>query len=220
MKEPDVFTSIAEPNRDRKIETPLHEIPSNANKVGKERRALSPRRQAKNAHFWPSGPPDYVSKEPLEQSYEEIWEEIERNKTVRSDDFIRVYCAFARPPTLENVMTWRRTWSSWSYEGAYPHFSKFLKSVDKEVLARCTIFIEDFDMPRHNALGRVKNKRYLFKNFAYNELWETMKKRPLWHATSMHVDGMQDIATSTFRLIQITDLSPMVLTCILGSTPK
>ncbi|KAF1969967.1 hypothetical protein BU23DRAFT_512189 [Bimuria novae-zelandiae CBS 107.79] len=232
MTEVSGFTRVNESDRRGPAMAALPKVQTNTSGIDRRQSASSPRHRRVNAaEVWPSGPPDYVSKEPSQHSYEEIWQEIEKNRGRGSDDFIRVYCTFARPPTLEKVMTWQSAWSSWNYQVAYPHFSMFLKSAGLKsaglknaglkMLTRCTLFLEDCEISEANSRKIVKTKeRYLFRDFQYNDLWDTIKKRPMWDSASLHANGVQEIATSTFRLIQITDLSPMVLTCILGCTPS
>lgn len=210
----DGVVQLSQANRNMSIESELHRIRSSASRVDKARHRLI-QRKADAANIWPSGPPEpFVSIVPIQESWEQIWQIISAKKAQDHKEFIRVYCSFARPPTLDNVLNWRRTWSSWSYEGAYPCFSQFLKRAEEmDVASRCSILVEDVDIP-----NKV-TKRYLFRDTAvdqnHHELWETIKQRPIWDKTDM-----RGTATATVRLMQIIDLSPMVLSCILGSTPK
>ncbi|KAF2497437.1 hypothetical protein BU16DRAFT_505802 [Lophium mytilinum] len=175
----------------------------------KQKRRLS-QRNVDAINKWPSGPPDsYVDRVPIEDS-EHIWQTISGKKAQDSTDFLRVYCLFDRPPSLDKVLSWRRAWTSWSYEGGYPSFSKFLKLAGRTRKSRCRFLISDLD------LTAGKTEEYLFRDSAVDrgldDLWENIKQRPMW--------AKQKSTTAITRIMQIVDLSPMVLACIIGSTPR
>jgi hypothetical protein len=124
---------------------------------------------------------------------------------------MRFYCSFQRPPSFEKARTWRRTWSSWIYEAAYPSFGRFWKKAEDCPFSRCSIYVEDCDIQTGRRKEALFRESALFVKI--DDLYEILKHRPIW-------DEQDKACTPTVRLLQIMDLSPAALICLMGSTPR
>jgi hypothetical protein len=140
----------------------------------------------------------------------QIWDDILCANHHESDDFMQTFHCWTRPPSLEAVVNGKRAWTSWCYRAAFPELSAFLQRASLSERCPCQVSMEDFcssvDEPITMSFSKANNR--------INNLWEQIKHRPM---PPKAVTLKRNVSARLFRII---DLSPIVLACILGSTPQ
>jgi hypothetical protein len=146
----------------------------------------------------------------LQQTSLEIWSAILKSRSINSNEFMEAYHSWLRPATIQAVLNEKKEWTSWSYEAAFPELAKFLKKASLSRRYRAQLYLRDYD-------GKGQDPDL----FRYNEsqskshvLWERIKRRPYSAKASTFS------TVSAVRLLQVIDLSPTVLSCILAATPR
>jgi hypothetical protein len=142
----------------------------------------------------------------------QIWESIVRTSATESDEFMSSFYDWPRSASVQDVLNKGRQWTSWSYTAAFPALSKFLGQATLSQRLRCRVWMEDF----HTFHDEPRSISYSEPNKGINALWQVIKNRtPIW---SIRARPRSDRVS--VRLFQIVDLSPLVLSAILGSTPQ
>jgi hypothetical protein len=153
----------------------------------------------------PNNPPD---------SDDQIWEGILSLSAAHSPDFMEKFFYWDRPDSIEMVLSERNRWTSWSYAASFPGLSKFMKQLMLSHRSSCQVWMDDI----HSTSDR---RSVAYKEYKRNirVLWEEIKNRaaPLVATT---LSNMEDSDKFSIRLFQIVDLSPFVLSAVLGSTPQ
>ncbi|OCK75586.1 hypothetical protein K432DRAFT_429309 [Lepidopterella palustris CBS 459.81] len=148
-----------------------------------------------------------------QQTNADAWESIFGMSAVDSEDFMQAFYHWIRPSTVEQLLNSNSTWTSWSYTAAFPELSGFLKRVSPEHRCHCQVDIDDlFSLhdKRHSvSYSESKNR--------INLLWDSIKDRPAFPPSNTATNGDERVSA---RLFKIVDLSPLVLTALLGSTPQ
>ncbi|OCL14354.1 hypothetical protein AOQ84DRAFT_435718 [Glonium stellatum] len=148
-----------------------------------------------------------------EQANSKIWEGIFSINAKDSNEFMRAFYHWTRPSTIQEVLNAGQTWTSWSYAAAFPELSKFLKRTSSTDRCHCQVDMDD--------LFSLRGKRC---SVSYNEsknkidaFWEEIKNRPAFSSDLSNTEPDEYVSA---RLFKIVDLSPFVLTALLGSTPQ
>jgi len=114
---------------------------------------------------------------------------------------------------LEQLLSPNRPWNTWSYRAAYPKLSAFLAKASLNESSRSQVLCEDF-----NDSGPVSR-------------WEStegvLNHASLWDAIGTRLDDRPE-GTESYngppmalsRILRIVDLSPIVASIVLGSTPR
>lgn len=147
------------------------------------------------------------------------WGPILSTSSATASEFTETYFDWPRPPTLAAVLSERRTWTSWSYRASFPHLAKFLARASmagKQGRCPCQVVMEDYRTiggeVRTVVLGKASSR--------VEELWKGVRVRlPPNNAVITEQMGRGSRGVSA-RLWSIFDLSPVVLACLLGSTPQ
>ncbi|KAL2001264.1 hypothetical protein VTN02DRAFT_1971 [Thermoascus thermophilus] len=128
-----------------------------------------------------------------------------------NDDLLRSYY-WRKGLSIEQLLSPTRPWNTWSYRAAYPKLSAFLAKASLTEASRSQVLCEDFTDD-----GRVSR-------------WEStegvLNHASLWDAIGTRLDDRQDGTASSYngsalsRILRIVDLSPIVASIVLGSTPR
>ncbi|EEQ83318.1 hypothetical protein, variant 1 [Blastomyces dermatitidis ER-3] len=148
----------------------------------------------------------------------EIWEAILQPGAAEDEQFVIRYYNWGRPLSIQTLFGHPRTWMSWSYRAAYPKLSTLLEQTSLENKLRCRVNFEELT---------IDTDRYVLRKLSYNEA-----HAPL----SVIFDSLREISSQTtgeshsvkikgtalvkrfVRILQLTDISPLVLNCIFGTT--
>ncbi len=150
----------------------------------------------------------------VQETNSEIWEGIMGLSAAESDEFMDAFYHWARPATVEEVLQEGRRWTSWSYAAAFPALSKFLRRATYENRCRCQVWLDDLYGPHiePRSFSYVESKRNV------NTLWDAIKERAALPSPGGESQSHEE--NVSVRLFRIADLSPLVLSAILGSTPQ
>jgi hypothetical protein len=148
----------------------------------------------------------------FEQSNCEIWAGIFGISATSSAEFMKAFYYWDCPESVQQVLNSSVTWTSWTYAAAFPHLSSFLKRVSPDHRCHCQVETDDL-------LSIDQDRRSTFYSETRNKIdrfWDQVKVRPAFPM----VDGDDPQKRVSARLFKIIDLSPLVLTALLASTPQ
>jgi hypothetical protein len=145
-----------------------------------------------------------------------IWDDILGTNHDESDDFMQTFHCWDRPPSLTAVLNGRRAWTSWSYRASFPELSAFLKRASLTERCPCQVSMEDYYSTQDEPISVNFSKA----THRIHDLWEQIKDRPIPSTLANASELAPQCRTISARLFRIIDLSPIVLACILGSTPQ
>jgi urate oxidase len=114
---------------------------------------------------------------------------------------------------MQEVLNAGQTWTSWSYAAAFPELSKFLKRTSPDHRCHCQVEIDDL----FSLYGKRFSVSYSESKNKIDVFWETVKNRLAFSSTLSNTEPDEYVSA---RLFKIVDLSPLVLTALLGSTPQ
>jgi hypothetical protein len=142
----------------------------------------------------------------------EIWEGIFSISATSSTEFMAAFYHWTRPETVQQVLSSSATWTSWSYAAAFPQLSKFLRRVSVDDRCHCEVDMDDLV----SLGGRGYSTSYHGSRNKISLFWDKVKARPAFPPD----EAKAPEARVSARLFKILDLSPTVLTALLGSTPR
>jgi hypothetical protein len=131
-----------------------------------------------------------------------------------SDEFMNAFYHWARPVTVQEVLNERRRWTSWSYSAAFPALSKFLKRATPQHRCHCKVWMDDL----YGLHVEPRSTSYVESRGNIDALWDAISCR-----AALPSGGRGSRANAervSVRLFRVVDLSPLVLSAILGSTPQ
>lgn len=144
-----------------------------------------------------------------EEEQKRVWQN--EILSYHNDDLLRSYY-WRKSLSIEQLLSPTRPWNTWSYRAAYPKLSAFLAKASLNEASRSQVLCEDFTDD-----GRVSR-------------WEStegvLNHASLWDAIGTRLDDRQDGTASSYngtalsRILRIVDLSPIVASIVLGSTPR
>jgi hypothetical protein len=139
----------------------------------------------------------------------EIWEGIFGKSATSSEQFMKAFYQWSRPESIQQVLNTSATWTSWTYDAAFPNLSRFLKRNHR---CHCQVDMDDL-----LSVGCNRNTTsYHESRTRVEALWEIVKDREAFPP----IEGDNPAKRVSARLFKIIDLSPMVLTALLASTPQ
>jgi hypothetical protein len=146
----------------------------------------------------------------------DIWTGILGARSIDCEDFMYSYFLGHRPPTsIDEVLSENREWTSWSYTAAFPELSRFLKQALLSNRCRAKVFLKDHTSHQDDSgLWEYHENRTRIQKF-----WSLIRDRPVPLSVQNQFTKDDDESLAV-RSIQVVDLSPMVLTCILAATPR
>jgi hypothetical protein len=148
----------------------------------------------------------------IERTNCEIWEGIFSISATSCAEFMKAFYYWDCPESVQQVLNSSVTWTSWTYAAAFPHLSSFLKRVSLDHRCHCQVEMDDLlniDQGRRStSYSETRNKIDTF--------WDQIRVRPAFHT----VEGQDQQKRVSARLLKIIDLSPLVLTALLASTPR
>ena len=119
--------------------------------------------------------------------------------------------------SLDEILISQHPWTTHEFRWAYPKIAEFLNAAPSCEKSLSTIQYESF-FPNGQLIGtwsctkphavRGKNRRLMLA-----DMWSHIKQ----HTFPVGADGRSKVAS---RLLCVTDISPIVLTILLASTPK
>ncbi|RFU34130.1 hypothetical protein B7463_g2214, partial [Scytalidium lignicola] len=150
----------------------------------------------------------------------EIWNIILRSGAAQDINFSDRYHSWNRPSSIQDLLLGQpRPWMSWGYKAAYPKLATFLEKASLENKLRSQVSLKDVE---------TGNSLYLHRDFRYNEahaplsvLFDTLKTIPTEkEEAKIIVEKMKEkIHIARFaRILYISDISPLVLHCIFGTS--
>ncbi|EDN10853.1 CorA-like Mg2+ transporter domain family protein [Histoplasma capsulatum] len=149
----------------------------------------------------------------------EIWKAIFRPGAAEENQFANKYYTWHRPLSIQALLGQPRTWTSWSYRAAYPKLSTLLEQASLENKLRCRVnFVE----------LAIDNDRYDLRKLSYNEahaplsvIFDALNVIPTQMGRADHsevkIEGIA-LIKKLARILHITDISPLVLNCIFGTS--
>ncbi|KAI9670852.1 MAG: hypothetical protein M1817_003737 [Caeruleum heppii] len=148
--------------------------------------------------------------------YKRQWEEeilpyrVNRN----TDGLLRAF-AWRNGRSLEQVLSPERAWNSWSYRASYPKLSAFLAQASLSEKSKSQVLAEDFGED-----GSVAKWESTGGILDHASLWEALRSRCF--ARSEDTADVADVNEpgAPSRMLRVVDLSPVVASLLLGSTPK
>lgn len=146
----------------------------------------------------------------VEEEQKRIWQE--EILPFRDEHLLRSFI-WRKGLTLEELLSPNRPWNTWSYRAAYPNLSKFLSNVSLNEYSKSQVLCEDF-----NEIGLVSRWQSTEGVLNHVSLWATIGTR----GDGKNEDSESNIkASDAFsRILRIVDLSPIVTSLVLGSTPR
>ncbi|OJD16757.1 hypothetical protein AJ78_03095 [Emergomyces pasteurianus Ep9510] len=147
----------------------------------------------------------------------EVWKVILRPGAAGNQQFVNRYYNWYRPLSIQALLGQPRTWMSWSYKAAYPKLSALLEQASLEHKLRCRVSMEEL---------AIYNDQYELRKLSYNEahaplsvLFDVLKTIPAQttNCIEIKIRGTAVIKKLT-RVLHITDISPLVLNCIFGTS--
>lgn len=110
---------------------------------------------------------------------------------------------------------------SWAYKAAYPKLATFLEKASLDSKFRARVILEDIE----NSEGLFQHRRIYYNeaHAALSVIFDALKTFPT------QLDGANPFAEKTrdtahvkrfARIIHITDISPVVLSCVFGTIPR
>lgn len=156
----------------------------------------------------------------------EIWNIILRPGAAADERFANMYYNWHRPTSLEGVLGQPRIWTSWGYKAAYPKLATFLENVTVDNKLHAQVIMEEVE----TSPAQDQYQQYQHREFRYNEalaslsvIFNALKTLPTQaeHAISFAqvVKGHKRISRYV-RVLQVSDISPLVLSCILGTSSR
>lgn len=148
----------------------------------------------------------------IERANSGIWADIFSMSATSSPEFMKAFYHWDSPESVQQVLNSSVTWTSWTYAAAFPHLSSFLKRVSPNHRCHCQVDLDDLlsiDQGRRStSYSETRNK--------IDKFWDLIKVRPAFP----QVEGQDLHHRVSARLFKIIDLSPLVLTALLASTPQ
>ncbi|KAG5304202.1 CorA-like Mg2+ transporter domain family protein [Histoplasma capsulatum G186AR] len=149
----------------------------------------------------------------------EIWKAIFRPGAAEENQFANKYYTWHRPLSIQALLGQPRTWTSWSYRAAYPKLSALLEQASLENKLRCRVnFVE----------LAIDDDRYDLRKLSYNEahaplsvIFDALKVIPTQTGSEDHSEVKLEgtaLIKKLARILHITDISPLVLNCIFGTS--
>ncbi|EGC41757.1 conserved hypothetical protein [Histoplasma capsulatum var. duboisii H88] len=149
----------------------------------------------------------------------EIWKAIFRPGAAEENQFANKYYTWHRPLSIQALLGQPRTWTSWSYRAAYPKLSTLLEQASLENKLRCRVnFVE----------LAIDNDRYDLRKLSYNEahaplsvIFDALNVIPTQTGSADHSEVKLEgtaLIKKLARILHITDISPLVLNCIFGTS--
>jgi hypothetical protein len=191
---------------------------SGAAKISSSEGSTSPHQE----HFVPlskSSTFATLAEQSLQNPDEDKWVNIFTTSAYASSDFTSAYFDWPRPPTLSAVLNERHSWTSWSYKASFPHLARFLHQAIKERKTQrcpCQVVVEDFSTVGGEARTVVLGKT----NRKVEDLWKGVRSRAGLTDVSKGLGLGENGTGVSSRLWKVIDLSPVVLACLLGSSPQ
>ncbi|KAI9738344.1 MAG: hypothetical protein M1834_008842 [Cirrosporium novae-zelandiae] len=147
------------------------------------------------------------------KKYKRQWREEVLTMRATDDERLSKYLAWSRAMPIEHILAPERTWNAWSYRASYPHLASLLPKASLTECSRSQVLCEDFDL--NGQVARWGSGKKLLDPAA---LWETIGTRGLRPANSEGEHLSRPVLVS--RILLITDPSPVVISLLLGSTPR
>ncbi|ODH45754.1 hypothetical protein GX48_08169 [Paracoccidioides brasiliensis] len=151
--------------------------------------------------------------------FSDIWKVILQPGAAEDEQFVRKYYKGRGSLSIQNLLTQPRPWMSWSYRAAYRKLFALLEQASLDFKLRCRVMFEELS---------VDNDRYQPRHLAYNEahaplsvIFDALKTIP---ATVPDADRPAEKVKGTAhvkkfaRILHVTDISPLVLNCIFGTS--
>ncbi|EEH40573.2 hypothetical protein PAAG_09026 [Paracoccidioides lutzii Pb01] len=151
--------------------------------------------------------------------FSDIWKVILQPGAAEDEQFVRKYYKGRGSLSIQNLVTQPRPWMSWSYRAAYRKLFALLEQASLDYKLRCRVLFEELS---------VDNDRYQPRNLVYNEahaplsvIFDALKTIP---ATVLEADRPAEKIKGTAhvkkfaRILHVTDISPLVLNCIFGTS--
>lgn len=153
---------------------------------------------------------------------EDIWREILRPGAAEDKSFAAKYYHWNRPVSVPGLLFGgSRIWLSWGYKAAYPKLATFLDKASLDSKLRSQVILEEI-VPYEDRPQR--------RRFRYNEahapidvIFDALKALP---AVVGEVETLADTVENNgftkrvVRILHVTDISPLVLSCIFGTTSR
>ncbi|KAJ9232409.1 hypothetical protein DTO166G5_4729 [Paecilomyces variotii] len=146
----------------------------------------------------------------VEEEQKRIWQE--EILPCRDEQLLRSFI-WRKGLTLEDLLSPNRPWNTWSYHAAYPNLSTFLSSVSLNEASKSQVLCEDF-----NERGLVSRWQSTEGILNHASMWSAIGTCP----DEKNADSELTVnASDAFsRILRIVDLSPIVTSVLLGSTPR
>ena len=161
-----------------------------------------------------NAPTSYADQRNTLETNSDAWEGIMGASAAESEEFMDAFYHWARPATVGEVLNERRRWTSWSYAAAFPALSKFLKRATPKHRCRCQVWMDDL----YGLQVEPRSFSYAESKKSINALWDEIKERAAFPSRGRELRSNAE--SVSVRLFRIADLSPLVLSAILGSTPQ
>jgi hypothetical protein len=152
------------------------------------------------------------SRNEAKRANSEIWTDIFHTSATSSEQFMKAFYDWKRPESVQQLLSTNATWTSWTYAAAFPHLSRFLKRTSPNHRCHCQVDVDDLLSIDH---GR-RSTSYKESRNRIDVFWEAIKDRTAFQL----IKGEDPEKRVSARLFKIVDLSPLVLTALLGSTPQ
>ncbi|KAI9802662.1 MAG: hypothetical protein M1825_002684 [Sarcosagium campestre] len=127
---------------------------------------------------------------------------------------LRKQFAWREGHPLEVVLSPSRPWNSWSYRASYPKLAAFLAKASLGERSKSQVLTEDFGLG--GAVSRWESGDGVLDHVS---LWEELRTRcfPRSEDPADSLGGTEYAAVS--RMVRVSDISPLVASLLLGSTP-
>lgn len=151
----------------------------------------------------------------------EIWRAILRPGAADDEQFLNQYYNWRRPVSIQGLLGQPRFWMSWAYKAAYPKLAAFLEKASLDSKFRAKVLLEDIEPSE----GQVQHRRFHFNeaHAALSVIFDALKTYPTQMdaatPTSENFGNVTHIKRFA-RTLHITDISPVVLSCVFGTSSR
>ncbi|KAH6679338.1 hypothetical protein B0J14DRAFT_295896 [Halenospora varia] len=150
----------------------------------------------------------------------EIWRTILRPGAAEDEQFVNKYFKWRRPISVEGLLLGQpRIWTSWGYKATYPKLAIFLEKASLEDKFRCQIIVEDLET--HEDRHERRTFRYNEAHGRLSRVFDGLKTLPTEIDEAKPVCTWrkdQNLMARLSRVLHVTDVSPLVLSCIFGTS--